>query len=85
MLIADFHLIRKKNAQKISRPFRKLSFASRRGISVIPEEDMKGLDPRQDQPESKLEFPLTIGQPIGNSKTVFGRFTQAEDEAFVIN
>jgi len=37
--MAGFVPIRKKDAQRISRPFHKLSFASRRGIPAIPEED----------------------------------------------
>jgi hypothetical protein len=41
MLMAGFVPIQTENAQRISRPFRKISFASRRGIFTIPEGDIK--------------------------------------------
>jgi len=41
MLMVGFVPISKEDAERTSRPFRKLSFASRRGISTIPEGDIK--------------------------------------------
>jgi hypothetical protein len=44
MLLVGLASILEKDIQRIGRPFRKFSFASRRGISTIPEGDIKKTD-----------------------------------------
>ena len=40
MLMVGLASIQEKDMQRISRPFRRFGFASRRGISTIPEGDI---------------------------------------------